>query len=68
MKNNPDQLYGRTGECMSNWHGTMRRHAMETLSVLLAICEGDPLATGRGPVRQSLDVSYGVPLSKFLNK
>ena len=35
---------------------------------LLAICEGDPLATGRGPVAQIFDVSYGVPLSKFLNK
>ena len=48
------------------------RHAMETLSSLLALCEGNPPVVGRfpskGPGNADFDVFFGVSLIKGLNK
>ena len=46
------------------------RHAMETLSASLALCEGNPPVTGgsphKGPVMTSVDIFFDVNLSKLL--
>ena len=41
---------------------------METLSALLALCEGNPSVIGGFPVMQSFDVSFHVSMNKQLNK
>ena len=45
---------------------------METLSALLAICEGNPPITGgstyKGPDMRGFDIFYGVSLTQLLNK
>ena len=47
-------------------------HGMEMLSVLLALCEGNPSVTGgnphKGPVMQILDIFFVVSPNKLLNK
>ena len=48
------------------------RHHMETFSALLALCVGNPAATGgfpsQRPVTQSFDVFFNLCMSKQLNK
>ena len=48
------------------------RHKMETLSAVLALCEGDPLATdgfpSQRPLTQSFDVFFDMHLNKRLSK
>ena len=48
------------------------RHQMETVSALLALCEGNPPVTGgfpsQRPVTRSIDVSFDVRLNKGLSK
>ena len=46
------------------------RHGMETLSALLALCDGNPSVTGghKGPLMGSFNVSFYANLRKLLNK
>ena len=47
-------------------------HQMETFSLLLALCEGNPLVTGvflsQRPVTRSFDVFFDLRLNKWLSK
>ena len=67
------------GHCTMNWKWTILetcipwwRHQMETFSVVLAICAGNPPATGefpaQRPVTQSFDVFFDLRLNKRLSK
>ena len=47
----------------------MRRQDMETISVLVALREGNPpVMVAKGPVMQTFDVSFVVSLHTLLNK
>ena len=50
----------------------MRRHQVETFSVLLAICEGNPPVSGgfpsQSPVKRSFDIFFDLRLGKQLAK
>ena len=45
---------------------------METVSALVAVCEGDPPVTGGFPSQRAIsagfDIFFGVSLNKLLNK
>ena len=56
---------------VSSFPNSWWRHEMETFSVLLALCEGNPLVTGGfpspKPVTQSLTVSLICAWARFLS-
>ena len=49
-------------------HVPLWGNQMETISVLLALCEGNPLVNGWFPVMQSFDIFFDLPLNKQLSK
>ena len=57
---------------MGQYVATAWYHDMEMLSVLLALCEGNPMVTSglphKGTAVQSFDVFFVVIMNKLLNK